>query len=438
MADGPMTMRRAALLGVSGIALAIATLPWLPGAPAVVYAALFIGSSVLFLLTAPAILHASLSGRQIASLLALLFLLRLTFLFTTPIGSDDFHRYLWDGRVQAAGLNPYRHAPNAPELQPLHTATLPRLVNHPTFKTPYFPLAEWTFWLAHGLSRESIWGMKALVLLAEALAVAGLGLLLRQFGRPPGHVLLYAAAPLVIFQFAIDAHVDAIGFPFLVYGLLLHVRGWKTTGLLLLGLSMSVKPVAAVVLPFIFLRERGYARLAVPVVPLLVIGLQFVPYLDAGVFDGLFGFARSWRFNGAIFSLIRAAFGDNLRSRLICGALFATVLLVLSLRSRDVTATPVYAILLLLLFSPVVHPWYVGWLAVLAPIAPRASSLALVGTVSLTSLTVVTHQLDGVWVDYWLVRAAEYLPVMVLLLFEAFPQRAPRWARRIPDEGRER
>ncbi len=429
-----MTLRLAVLLGVSAIAVTTAALPWLPGAPVVGYAALFVGSSVLFLVTAPAILRASLSRRQLASLLALLFLLRAAFLFTTPIGSDDFHRYLWDGRVQAAGLNPYRHAPGAPELQPLHTETLPRLVNHPTLKTPYFPVAEWAFRLAHGLSGESVWGIKLLVLLAEALTVVGLWLLLGQLGRPPGHVLLYAAAPLAIFQFAIDAHVDAIGFPFLVFGLFLHLRGWKTTGLLLLGLSMSVKPVAVVVLPFLFLRERGWrARLAVPLVPLLALGLQFAPYLgEASVFDGLFTFARRWRFNGAFFSVVHAVLGDTVHSRLICGVLFATVLLGLSVRSRDVAVTSVYAVLLLLLFSPVVHPWYVGWLAVLAPLAPRPSSLALIGLVSLTSLTVVTYQLDGVWVDYGPVRAAEYLPVIVLLMWEAT---RPAHTARAPSPG---
>lgn len=424
-----MTLRLAVLPGVSAIALTIAALPWLPGAPAVGYTALFIGSSVLFLVTAPAILRASLSGRQLAGLLTLLCLLRAAFLFTTPVGSDDFHRYLWDGRVQAAGLNPYRYAPGAPELQPLHTETLPRLVNHPTLKTPYFPLAEWTFRLAYGLSGESVWGIKLLVLLAEALTVAGLWLLLGQLGRPPSHVLLYAAAPLAIFQFAIDAHVDAIGFPFLVFGLLLHLRGWKTTGLVLLALSMSVKPVAAVVLPFLLLRARGWrARLAVPLVPALVIGLQFAPYLvDPGVFDGLFTFARRWRYNGAIFSLVHATLGDTLPSRILCGVLFTTVLGVLSVRARDVAVTSVYAVLLLLLFSPVVHPWYVGWLAVVAPLAPRPSSLALVGAVSLTSLTVVTYQLDGVWVDYGPVRAAQYLPVVALLVWEATArQRAAR------------
>jgi hypothetical protein len=47
----------------------------------------------------------------------------------------------------------------------------------------------------------------------------------------------------------------------------------------------------------------------------------------------------------------------------------------------------------------------------------------LVGTVSLTSLTFVTYQLEGVWVDYALVRAVEYLPVIALLLWEAAARR---------------
>lgn len=425
-----MTSRLAALLGVSAIALAIATLPQLPWAPVVGYTVLFIGSSALFLVTAPAILRASFTGRELASLLALLFLLRAMFLFTTPIGSDDFHRYLWDGKVQAAGLNPYRHAPDAPELRPLHSDTLPRLVNHPALKTPYFPLAQWVFRLAHGLSGEAVWGTKALVLLAEGLAVVGLILLLGHLGQSPARVLLYAAAPLAIFQFAIDAHIDAIGFPFLVFGLLLNLRGWKITGLLLLALSMSVKPVAAVILPFLFLTERGWrGRLAVLLVPLLVLGVQFVPYLgDPGPFDGVVAFARSWRFNGSVFNVVRVFLRDTPLARALCGLLLAAALVALSVRTRDAATTSVYAVLLLLLFSPVVHPWYVGWLAVLLPIAPCWSGLALVGLVSLTSLTFVTYQLEGVWVDYTLVRVVEYLPVFALLLREA-------WLRPVPAIG---
>jgi hypothetical protein len=208
------------------------------------YAAAFIGSSALFLVAARAILRTAISGRGLAGLLALLFLLRATLLFTTPIGSDDVYRYLWDGKVQAAALNPYAHAPSSPVLQRLHSDTLPRLVNHPDLKTPYFPLAQWVFWLAYSMSGEAVWGVKLLILLAEALTVAGTILLLRHLGQPLERSLLYAAAPLALFQFAFDGHIDAIGFPFLVFGLLLHLRGRIIAGPALLGLSMSVKPVA--------------------------------------------------------------------------------------------------------------------------------------------------------------------------------------------------
>jgi hypothetical protein len=41
-----------------------------------------------------------------------------------PRSSDDLYRYLWDGRVQAAGINPYRYVPAAPELAGLRDDVL--------------------------------------------------------------------------------------------------------------------------------------------------------------------------------------------------------------------------------------------------------------------------------------------------------------------------
>ena len=214
----------------------------------------------------------------------------------------------------------------------------------------------------------------------------------------------------------------------LAFGLWLYLRGSKDAGLLLLGLSMSVKPTAAVILPVLLLGERGWRRrLAVPLIPLLVLVLQFVPYVGGpGVFDGLFRFARDWVFNGSVFGLVHAIVGDNQRARLVCGVLFGAVLAGLCVGSRDVASTSVSAVFLLLLCSPVVHPFTSDGWRLLPPIAPRGSGLALVGTVSLTSLTFVTDQLEGVWVDYPLVRAIEYLPVVALLLKEAAARPARR------------
>jgi hypothetical protein len=415
-----MSGRTATLIGVSAIAGAIAAFPWLPGTPVVSYAGLLIGTSAVFLLTAPAIRRAALTGREVAVLLVLLFAVRAMFLCTPPLGSEDLYRYIWDGKVQAAGINPYRYATHDPQLIPLRGDTYARLAKREDIKTPYFPFAQAVFRTAYALSGEAVWGMKAVLLLAEAAAVAGLLLVLRHLRRPAGDVLLYAAAPLAIVQFGLDGHVDVLGFPLLVFGLLLVLTQRLIGGLVLLGLSMSVKPVAAVVLPLILFHEREWRRrAAVIVVPALVLVLQFLPYVaTADVFAGMTAFARHWMFNGAVFSLVFALVPDNQRARLICGAMYATVLLALCLRSRDLVRSSVLAVFLLLLFSPVVHPWYVGWLAVLLPMAPRTSGIVWVSLVSLTSLTIATYHTTGAWIDDPLVRIAEYVPVAVLLAAE--------------------
>ncbi|MGE5681898.1 MAG: hypothetical protein ACM34K_13545, partial [Bacillota bacterium] len=70
---------------------------------------------------------------------------RLTVLFVFPTASDDINRYIWDGKVITNGINPYRYAPNDPQLNYLHSQTLPANVNFPSMKTIYPPLAQMVF-----------------------------------------------------------------------------------------------------------------------------------------------------------------------------------------------------------------------------------------------------------------------------------------------------
>ena len=410
------------MVGVPAIALAIAAFPWLPGTPVVTYSRLLLATSALFAGVVFAVRRARLTPRDVGVLLVLLFAARASFLSVRPVGSEDLYRYIWDGKVQSAGINPYRYHTNSPELAPLHGDIHARLPQREDIKTPYFPFAQLVFRLAYGLSGEAVWGIKLLLFLAEAAAVAGVLLLLRDLQRPAAHVLAYAAAPMAIVQFGLDGHVDVLGFPFLVFGLWLVRRGRLVAALVLFTLSMSVKPVAAVVLPFVFLHERGWRRrAAVLLVPPVVLVLQFLPYVStADVFDGMTSFARHYLFNGSVFSVVFALVPDNQRARLVCGAMYGLVLLVLCRRTRDLVRSSVLAVFLLLLFSPVVHPWYVGWLAILLPLDPRASGLVWLATVSLTSLTVATYQTGGGWHDYLWVRLVEYVPVVALLMMESW------------------
>ena len=62
----------------------------------------------------------------------------------TPSLSDDAYRYVWDGKVQLAGQNPYRFAPADRRLDGVRYADRGR-INHPRLRTVYPPLAELGF-----------------------------------------------------------------------------------------------------------------------------------------------------------------------------------------------------------------------------------------------------------------------------------------------------
>jgi hypothetical protein len=399
----------------------------LPFEPAVSYAAVFVATSIIFLWMARLLFVSEPTPRFLVVAIAAALLVQLSFLNTNPIGSDDVYRYMWDGKVQASGIDPYRYAPNASELNALHSSLVPSTVNHPDMKTVYFPLGQWVFYGCYRLSNETLWGYKLILLIAQIAAIAGLLLMLKQQGISSKFILLYALCPLPILQFGLDAHVDAVGLPLLIFGLVLYLDGKKMLSYLLFALSISIKPVALLALPILFLRERGgWNKAQVVLVPSVILGGQFLPYVfTSNPFEALFTFARHWTFNGIVFETLNLYFADNQTTRLICATLLTLLLIILYLRRNNLLDTLYYSVLLLLLFSPVVHPWYVTWLTVLLPFARRWSGVVYSASVSLTAYTVVHYKLYGVWEQSAALLALECIPVVILMIMELRKGRSP-------------
>jgi len=317
-------------------------------------------------------------------------------------------------------VNPYLFPPNAPELASLHTPLLPASVNHPDMKTVYFPFSQWVFYCCYNLSGESPWGYKLVLLLAELATLFGLIFLLRRLNIPEKFVLLYVLCPLPIIQFALDAHIDAVGLPLLIFGLVAYLRGNKVFSYLLFALSISVKPVALLMLPILFLHEKGtWNKTQVAVIPTAIVIGQFLPYaFSANPFEGLTRFAENWTFNGAVFETLYLFFSDNQKTRLICAILLCISLVLLYMRKKKPLDTLYYSVLLLLILSPVVHPWYVSWLAVLLPFSRKWSGIVYASFVSFTVYTIVNYTLHGIWGQSPLILVLEYLPVIILMFLE--------------------
>ena len=206
--------------------------------------------------------------------------------FTT---STDAYRYLWDGRVQAEGLNPYRHPPGALQIANLRDDRVYPLINRKGAVTIYPPVAQATFRAAHEVGLRTPAGWKLLLLAAEAASMA---LLLALTGRRRD-LLLYAWNPVPIIAFGLAGHLDALVVLAVLSASLAWRRGWTARVGLALGLAAGLKLWPLLLLPA-FARRRddrldpgGVLRLAVPAIG--VLALSYLPYLR-GVGRGVLGF----------------------------------------------------------------------------------------------------------------------------------------------------
>src|SRR6201991_5330793 len=180
----------------------------------------------------------SLRSRDSRSLLVLglvfAALFRLSIIFFPPYLSDDIYRYIWDGRVQAAGINPYRYIPAEEPLAQLRDDKIyPHINRRETVRTIYPLIGQAAFFLVTRVSESVTW-MKAAMVGFEAVAIWALIQLLSSFGFARQRVLIYAWHPLAVWEFAGSGHVDALAIAFLAAALLAHRKRQETlTGFLL-------------------------------------------------------------------------------------------------------------------------------------------------------------------------------------------------------------
>ena len=290
----------------------------------------------------------------------------------SPTLSDDVYRYAWEGRVLASGGNPYMHAPSDTALAHLREREVYPRVNHPGLRAIYPPLAEAGFALV-ARTWFSLIAFKLWVVLHDLVLCAVLAWWCARRGGSAWDAIAYAWNPLVVAEYAGNAHHDPTGILWLVLALAAAERRPWSSALALIG-SVMVKLVALSALPFLArawpMRVRVVGGLA------LAGALAVYVWLARGPGSGLEAFASHWRHNDALFGLAAQAWGDS-GARLVA-ALAVGAVMVIALWRRLPAAAGTQAVLRAgLLFGPVLHPWYLGWVLALEPLAPSPAWLLL-------------------------------------------------------------
>jgi alpha-1,6-mannosyltransferase len=325
------------------------------------------------------------------------------FLRLPPGPNDDIHRYVWDGRLQRLGYNPYLVVPSDPAAKQLHTSET-RSLNNPDLPSPYPPGAE-LFFRAVTAIRESVFAVKLAFVACDFAIVLVLLDLLRTRGRGAHLVLAFAWNPLLAIEVAGSGHIDIVGALLLVTSLAALAHRRQTLAALALGLAVAVKFLPIVLLPLYWkrVRVRDAALAAV------VVGLLYVPFLNHGrILIGSLGtYVQTFRFNGPMFAILdRVAAPPLLASfAVLVGLATAAWLRNASPdRTPDVFAWPMAAALFC---APAVFPWYLLWLL---PFVTSPSTLVMI----VWSVSIIPTYLMWHWRS--LGRPWGALPVWVMVL----------------------
>ena len=176
-------------------------------------------------------------------------LMRLGALAAPVYLSDDIYRYIWDGRVQAAGINPYRYIPTDTHLASLRDeAVFPNINRSNYAPTIYPPVAQMVFFAATRFG-ETVPAIKLVLVAVEAVGIGALLLVLRSVGAPRQNILLYAWHPLPVLEIAGSGHIDAAVVAFVAIALAAAVIGRSALSGAALAAAALVKFFPVVLVP---------------------------------------------------------------------------------------------------------------------------------------------------------------------------------------------
>jgi hypothetical protein len=310
--------------------------------------------------------------------------LRLAALAGPPTLSDDLYRYSWDGRVQAAGVDPYRYTPSSSHLlslrerwlwpdelgcDQLHRPPGCTRINRPVVRTIYPPLAQaWfaTVYRLAGISaHHKAWQVAGL--LGDVALIGLLPLALRAWGRDERWTALYALSPFPVLEVVNNGHVDGLAALFVIGALLLAARRRPAWAGALIGAAALIKLYPLLLVVGVAVaggkRLRTLATAGAAAAAVVVAGyLPHVLAVGPRVLGYLPGYLREEHYTAG---------GRFLLARFGAVALTALAAVVVWILVRRPSAPRACAALVgsLLLATTPVQPWYAVTLLAVATVA---------------------------------------------------------------------
>ena len=386
--------------------------------------------------------------------IALMF--RLLCLVSLPNLSQDFYRFIWDGRLIANGFNPYLLTPQSfveiyPDVISQSSLLLAGMgeLSAANFSN-YPPINQWLFLLAGWLSPNSILG--AVVILRLTIILADIGMfyvgkkLLEYLKLPVYNIFFYLLNPFVIIELTGNLHFEGVMLFFLITGIYLLARQKWISASLTIGASIAVKLIPLLILPLFirwFISQKTTYLKVVKLVTFYIlimslVMLSFLPFLNVDLvanYTKTIGlWFQSFEFNASIYYLMRALgyymSGYNqiaLIGKIIAIGMILTAFLLSVIRKnhdyKTLLTTLLFAFSIYFFTATTVHPWYIATLLILGVFTGYKFPLLWTFTIMLSYSAYATSDVS----ESNIILLLEYLPVYILFFWEVYKNHSGRY-----------
>ncbi len=367
-------------------------------------------------------------------------LLRVLLIASLPKLSDDFYRFIWDGRLLLNFEDPYKYLPAHHLDQGLTgiTQTLFDGLNSPEYFTIYPPLNQVIFFISTLLSPGSVvWSvviMRVIMIVFELGNISLIRKLLHHYKLPQAYGLIYVLNPLVIFEVTGNLHFEGILVYFLLLAIWQYEQGKLHKSAIFFGLSVATKFLPLIFLPLL-LRKIGFKKTMIyGFIVAATLAITFLPLINTAhiwaIKDSMELYFQKFEFNGSIYYLARwygfETEGHNIIAKSGKWMMYATLgtIMLYSLvwKKKEWPRQMVWVWTLYLLFATTVHPWYLIPLLAVAVFSKVRFPFLWSYLIFLT----YANYLGGEYTDRIEIVIVEYGLVAIVAVWEVFGKSSER------------
>ncbi len=327
--------------------------------------------------------------RETDLLLWVSMIFRVIFIVAIPCLSDDYFRFIWDGKLFVNGFNPYLFVPlDIINTDVAKTAGLTQELynglNSPNYYTVYPPINQLIFAIGGFFSKfgllSGIIAIRVPIIIAEFFIIKYIRRLLEVMHLPHYHVLWYALNPLVIVELSGNLHFEGMMMLFIVVAVYWLIQNKWRGAAIWWAMAISIKLIPVLFLPVLIKRLGIVKSVWFYAITGLALTFTFLPFLDqqliAHIFSSVDLYFRTFEFNASVYYVIRwigfESVGYNIIQQvgpILSVLTFVLVMVIYFYKNNsweDVFKKMLFAYTIYLLLATTVHPWYVINLVVLS------------------------------------------------------------------------